>query len=257
MAESWDWLCTELAGFRRNRSCEDQILRLKQLISDGYQAIKPKKTVRALLDYSKAFDLVWREDLLIRVIGKHGNIARQRDIQNRILTSHHLEFPLGAEDLGAIAPKRKRVDAPPTTVLQQQQQNDPQDDPHFKVHDYTAALKSVLRDMQEPLLTTQLLPLFTSIATLTEGNSSESRQTHAVGQAKQLAAIRLLRHLLPKNNQLLLRRLLDLLTATLEYSETNRMTSESLGTLFGPILLAPADVCFIPDYPLPKMALSN
>ncbi len=41
-----------------------------QSISDGYQATKPKKAVVALLDYSKAFDRVWRKDLLIRAIDK-------------------------------------------------------------------------------------------------------------------------------------------------------------------------------------------
>ncbi len=36
-------------------------MRLRQSISDGYQATKPKKTVLALLDHSKAFDRVWKE----------------------------------------------------------------------------------------------------------------------------------------------------------------------------------------------------
>ncbi len=70
LAEARDWLCTEQAGFHKNRSCEDQILRLTQSIRDGFQATKPKKTVLALLDYSKAFDRVWREDLLISAIDK-------------------------------------------------------------------------------------------------------------------------------------------------------------------------------------------
>ncbi len=56
LAETRDRLCTEQAGFRKNRSCEDQILRLTLLTSDGYQATKPKKTVLALLDHSKAFE---------------------------------------------------------------------------------------------------------------------------------------------------------------------------------------------------------
>ncbi len=56
LAETQDWLCTQQAGFRRNRSFEDQILLLTQSISDGYQATKPKETALALLDYSKAFD---------------------------------------------------------------------------------------------------------------------------------------------------------------------------------------------------------
>ncbi len=62
--------CTEQAGFRKNRSCEDQILRLTHSISDRYKATMPRKTVPAILDCSKAFDRVWREDLLIRAIGK-------------------------------------------------------------------------------------------------------------------------------------------------------------------------------------------
>ncbi len=41
----------------------------------GYQTTKHKKSVLALLDYSKAFDRVWREDLLIRAIDKGLPIA--------------------------------------------------------------------------------------------------------------------------------------------------------------------------------------
>ncbi len=48
---------------------------LTRPISDGYQATKPNKTVLALLDYSKAFGRVWREDLLIRAIDKGLPIA--------------------------------------------------------------------------------------------------------------------------------------------------------------------------------------
>ncbi len=36
LAETRDWLCTEQAGFRKSRSCEDQILSLTQSINDGY-----------------------------------------------------------------------------------------------------------------------------------------------------------------------------------------------------------------------------
>ncbi len=65
LAETRDWPCTEHARFRKNRSCADL-----QSISDGYPATKPKKTVLALLDYSKAFDHIWREDLLIIAVDK-------------------------------------------------------------------------------------------------------------------------------------------------------------------------------------------
>jgi ribonuclease HI len=64
MAESRGWLCNDQAGFRKLRSCEDQVIRLTQDISDGFQATPSKRTVLALLDYSKAYDKVWREDLI-------------------------------------------------------------------------------------------------------------------------------------------------------------------------------------------------
>ncbi len=57
LAERRGWLCSEQAGFRKLRSCEDQILR------DGFQAAKPQHSLMALLDFSKAFDRVWREEL--------------------------------------------------------------------------------------------------------------------------------------------------------------------------------------------------
>ncbi len=121
---------------------------------------------------------------------------------------------------------------------------DPQFDASaFGVHDYASVLKSVLSDMQKPLLTSQLMPIFTSLTNITEGTSPTDL---LVARAKQLAAVRLLCFILPNRNQRLLHRLLDLLTRTLQHSNTNRMTSESLGTLFGPILFTTPDVSFVP-----------
>ncbi len=70
IAETRGWLCSKQAGFRTIRSCEGQILRTTQTISDGYQSTKPKRTVLTLLDFSKAFDRVWKEDLLLRAADK-------------------------------------------------------------------------------------------------------------------------------------------------------------------------------------------
>ncbi len=70
LAETRNWLCPEQAGFRTSRSGEDQILRVTQTISNGYQATKPKRTVRALLDFSKTFDRAWKENLLLRAVDK-------------------------------------------------------------------------------------------------------------------------------------------------------------------------------------------
>ncbi len=60
----------ETSGFRTSHSCEDQILQVTQTISDGYQATKPTRTVLTLLDFSKAFDCVWKEDILLRAVDK-------------------------------------------------------------------------------------------------------------------------------------------------------------------------------------------
>jgi ribonuclease HI len=53
------------AGFRRGRSCEDQILKITQAIENGFQQKKTERSVLVLLDFSAAFDTVWRQRLLI------------------------------------------------------------------------------------------------------------------------------------------------------------------------------------------------
>ena len=58
------------AGFRRQRSTEDQVLGLTQHISDCLQFKPAHRTVLALLDYSKAYDTVWREKLLHIMLDK-------------------------------------------------------------------------------------------------------------------------------------------------------------------------------------------
>ena len=66
LAETRGWLSDDQAGFRRLRCTEDQVLRLVQGVSDGFQA--RARTVAALLDYSQAFDKVWRERLLLELL---------------------------------------------------------------------------------------------------------------------------------------------------------------------------------------------
>ena len=70
LAESRGWLCQEQSGFRPQRSTEDQILRLSQAVSDGFQQSPPLRTVLALLDFSKAYDMVWRADLYDAMLRK-------------------------------------------------------------------------------------------------------------------------------------------------------------------------------------------
>ena len=56
------------AGFRKGRSCEDQITRVVQAIQDGFQQRPMKRSVLTLLDFSKAYDTVWREKLLLHML---------------------------------------------------------------------------------------------------------------------------------------------------------------------------------------------
>ena len=70
LAESKGWLSGLQAGFRRGRACEDQILRITQAIDDGFQAKPMKRSVLVLLDFSKAYDTVWRQRLLLCMIDK-------------------------------------------------------------------------------------------------------------------------------------------------------------------------------------------
>ena len=70
LAEREGWWCEDQAGFRKLRSCEDQVLRISHTISDGFQERPSKRGVMVLLDYSKAYDTVWREELLLGMLRK-------------------------------------------------------------------------------------------------------------------------------------------------------------------------------------------
>ena len=65
MAEQKGWLHAAQAGFRKGRSCEDQITRVIQSINDGLNSVPMKRSVLVLLDFSKAYDTVWRQKLLV------------------------------------------------------------------------------------------------------------------------------------------------------------------------------------------------
>ena len=56
------------AGFCKGWSCEDQITRIVQAIEDGFQQCPMKRSVLTLLDFSKAYDTVWREKLLLHML---------------------------------------------------------------------------------------------------------------------------------------------------------------------------------------------
>jgi hypothetical protein len=75
LAESRSMLNSDQSGFCPQRSTEDQVIRLSQAISDGFQAKRPpNRTVLALLDFSKTYDKVWWADLLAMM--RKGVLAR-------------------------------------------------------------------------------------------------------------------------------------------------------------------------------------
>ena len=56
------------AGFRKGRSCEDEITQIVQAIEDGFQQRPMKRSVSTLLDFSKAYDMVWKEKPLLHML---------------------------------------------------------------------------------------------------------------------------------------------------------------------------------------------
>ncbi len=52
------------AGFRKGRGCDDQNNRIIRAIQDGFNGKKTHRSALVVLDFSKAYDTVWRESLL-------------------------------------------------------------------------------------------------------------------------------------------------------------------------------------------------
>ena len=70
LAETHNWFSSLQAGFRKGFSCVNQIIRLSQAIEDGFQQKRMQRAIMVLLDYSKAFDMVWRSRLLVSMAEK-------------------------------------------------------------------------------------------------------------------------------------------------------------------------------------------
>ena len=78
--ESNNLLSQSQAGFRPNRTVEDQLIRVSQDISDGLQ--ERRRTVLGLLDYSKAYDKVWKDGLMHKLVKKGISTKILRCIQS-------------------------------------------------------------------------------------------------------------------------------------------------------------------------------
>ena len=66
--ESNNILTNYQSGFRPNRSTEDQVLRITQLAEDGLRHKERKRSILVLIDFSRAFDKVWREGLYTKAL---------------------------------------------------------------------------------------------------------------------------------------------------------------------------------------------
>ena len=58
--ESTDKFAPCQAGFRKGRSAEEQLARVTQEIFDALESSPPRRSVLALLDFSTAYDTVWK-----------------------------------------------------------------------------------------------------------------------------------------------------------------------------------------------------
>ena len=68
LAETRGMFNHQQAGFRKGRGCEDQAARIIQAIEDGFQHKPMLRSVLVLLDFSKAYDTVWQQKLLLSMI---------------------------------------------------------------------------------------------------------------------------------------------------------------------------------------------
>ena len=63
--ENSHFFAPEQAGFRQNRSTEDQVTYIAQKIEDGFQ--NKQQTVAIWIDLEKAFEKVWKDGLRLKL----------------------------------------------------------------------------------------------------------------------------------------------------------------------------------------------
>ncbi|KAM3174729.1 hypothetical protein ACTXT7_009942 [Hymenolepis weldensis] len=204
--------------------------------------------VVSLMDYMSSEGLL-QAPLIFR---RSGNISRQRDLIKHLLNGDVVSFPFYSTSLiessslsilsttTSIKQSLSRMTRSRNSKIIPKLETSIDNAGELNAHDYANVLKTVLREMSDPILTKELLPIYISVSKLTSGNENLTELDCKLVRAKQQSAIRILTWLLPMNNQYLLRRLLDLLSQTLTHSDVNGMSTKSLGTIFGPLLFAPS-----------------
>lgn len=105
----------------------------------------------------------------------------------------------------------------------------------YSVHDCASVLKGILADLPEPLLADTFYAVHCQIAELC--NSAEGTKG-----TRLLHSIQLLLLLLPTENRSLLHDIINMLNETARHESSNKMSAESLATLFSPHLICPRKV---------------
>lgn len=103
----------------------------------------------------------------------------------------------------------------------------------YSLHDCASVLKSFLAELPEPLLTEAHHSAYCQLA---EKYSALNEPLHT---EKMLTSIQLLLLLLPTENRILLKDVVELLHFTTQFEGQNKMSADSLATLFTPHLLCP------------------
>ncbi|XP_063913010.1 rho GTPase-activating protein 19 isoform X3 [Zophobas morio] len=106
----------------------------------------------------------------------------------------------------------------------------------YSIHDCASVLKGFLAELPDPLLTEIHYLAYCQIAELC--NVGEK----SMQSEKLLAALQLLLLLLPTENKVLLKDILELLHLTASYETHNRMSADNLAKLFTPHLLCPRNL---------------
>ena len=101
------------SAYRKNRSTEDQLVYLAQQIENAYQ--EKKKVLGIFVDLTKAFDKVWKEGLLLKLLKKRVEGNMYRWIRNFLhyrtarvqldgKISHRIALQQGVPQGGVISP---------------------------------------------------------------------------------------------------------------------------------------------------------
>lgn len=112
-------------------------------------------------------------------------------------------------------------------------------DSRFTVHDCATVLKAYLSELPDPLLTSAHFKAHCQIAEMGKPLTKASPSQKLKIKEKQLKAVQLLLLLLPDANRRLFQDLMTLLHTVDHHSQSNKMNSISLATLFAPHMFCP------------------